>query len=187
MSPELRAPFPAALFHGARGPERRQRLSGVEFGPSPQIHRATLAARTRGRPARSCQPAKRARRLRGQLRFHPVFFFSSRAFLRLLASMCRQFPDLRTWLMDDFGQDADTRATIPLIEDTSLVRSPRSQISEHWVPFRNSQALPVRVVLTSKSPQQMEWAPSAPIPPKCGKEEWVVARTLPDWVNQPEW
>ena len=34
----------------------------------------------------------------------------SRAFLRLLAGMCRQFPDLRTWLMEDFGRDAKTRA-----------------------------------------------------------------------------
>jgi hypothetical protein len=34
----------------------------------------------------------------------------SRAFLRLLARMCRQFPDLRTWLVEDFGRDAGTRA-----------------------------------------------------------------------------
>ena len=45
----------------------------------------------------------------------------SRAFLRLLASMCRQFPDLRTWLMDDFGQDADTRANfLALVEHGDL-------------------------------------------------------------------
>lgn len=34
----------------------------------------------------------------------------SRTFLRLMAGMCRQFPDLRTWLMEDFARDADTRA-----------------------------------------------------------------------------
>ena len=33
----------------------------------------------------------------------------SRAFLRLLASMCRQFSELRTWLVEDFGRDAATR------------------------------------------------------------------------------
>lgn len=33
----------------------------------------------------------------------------SRAFLRLLANICRHFPDLRTWLMDDFVQVAKTR------------------------------------------------------------------------------
>lgn len=45
----------------------------------------------------------------------------SRAFLRLLASMCRQFPELRTWLMDDFGQDADTRANfLALVERGDL-------------------------------------------------------------------
>ncbi len=45
----------------------------------------------------------------------------SRAFLRLLVSMCRQFPDLRTWLMDDFGQDAATRANfLTLVERGDL-------------------------------------------------------------------
>ncbi|MBI2512184.1 MAG: hypothetical protein HYV96_09395 [Opitutae bacterium] len=45
----------------------------------------------------------------------------SRAFLRLLASMCRQFPDLLTWLMEDFGQDADTRANfLALVERGDL-------------------------------------------------------------------
>ncbi len=33
----------------------------------------------------------------------------SRAFLRLLAGICRQFPDLRVWLLEDFGRDAGTR------------------------------------------------------------------------------
>jgi len=41
----------------------------------------------------------------------------SRAFLRLLASMCRQFPDLRMWLIEDFVRDADTRANfLSLVE-----------------------------------------------------------------------
>jgi hypothetical protein len=45
----------------------------------------------------------------------------SRAFLRLLASMCRQFPDLRTWLMEDFGRDAATRANfLALVERGDL-------------------------------------------------------------------
>ncbi|HWA08332.1 MAG TPA: hypothetical protein VG838_02580 [Opitutaceae bacterium] len=45
----------------------------------------------------------------------------SRAFLRLLANMCRQFPDLRTWLLDDFGQHADTRANfLALVEHGEL-------------------------------------------------------------------
>lgn len=45
----------------------------------------------------------------------------SRAFLRLLASMCRQFPDLRTWLLEDFGRDADTRANfLALVERGDL-------------------------------------------------------------------
>ena len=45
----------------------------------------------------------------------------SRAFLRLLAGMCRQFPDLRTWLLEDFGQDAATRANfLALVERGEL-------------------------------------------------------------------
>ena len=45
----------------------------------------------------------------------------SRAFLRLLATMCRQFPDLRTWLMDDFGRDAATRENfLALVERGDL-------------------------------------------------------------------
>ena len=34
----------------------------------------------------------------------------SRAFLRLLADICRQFPDLQTWLIEDFARDPATRA-----------------------------------------------------------------------------
>jgi hypothetical protein len=41
----------------------------------------------------------------------------SRAFLRLLAGMCRQFPDLRTWLTEDFARDADTRANFLTLVD----------------------------------------------------------------------
>ncbi|MDD3179558.1 MAG: hypothetical protein PHQ04_04320 [Opitutaceae bacterium] len=45
----------------------------------------------------------------------------SRAFLRLLANMCRQFPDLRTWLLEDFGRDATTRANfLSLVERGDL-------------------------------------------------------------------
>ena len=45
----------------------------------------------------------------------------SRAFLRLLASMCRQFPDLRMWLMEDFAQDGETRANfVALVERGDL-------------------------------------------------------------------
>ena len=45
----------------------------------------------------------------------------NRAFLRLLASMCRQFPDLRTWLMEDFGRDAKVRANfLGLVETGDL-------------------------------------------------------------------
>jgi hypothetical protein len=45
----------------------------------------------------------------------------SRAFLRLLATMCRQFPDLQTWLMEDFGRDAGTRANfLALVERGDL-------------------------------------------------------------------
>lgn len=45
----------------------------------------------------------------------------SRAFLRLLVSMCRQYPDLRTWLLEDFGRDADTRANfLSLVERGDL-------------------------------------------------------------------
>src|SRR6267142_2731629 len=33
----------------------------------------------------------------------------SRAFLRLLASTCRHFPDLRDWLMVDFAWDVTTQ------------------------------------------------------------------------------
>jgi hypothetical protein len=50
----------------------------------------------------------------------------SRAFLRLLASMCRQFPDLRTWLMEDFVRDADIRANfLSLVERGDLTRVPQ--------------------------------------------------------------
>src|ERR1017187_8581935 len=34
----------------------------------------------------------------------------SRAFLRLLADICRRFPDLRGWLVEDFARDAKVRA-----------------------------------------------------------------------------
>jgi len=45
----------------------------------------------------------------------------SRAFLRLLASMCRRFPDLGTWLMEDFARDASTRANfLTLMEGGDL-------------------------------------------------------------------
>ena len=45
----------------------------------------------------------------------------SRAFLRLLAGMCRQFPDLRIWLTEDFARDADTRANfLALVERGDL-------------------------------------------------------------------
>ena len=45
----------------------------------------------------------------------------SRAFLRLLANMCRQFPDLRTWLMEDFACDAQIRANfLALVERGDL-------------------------------------------------------------------
>ena len=51
----------------------------------------------------------------------------SRAFLRLLANMCRQFPDLRTWLLEDFGQDAKTRANFfALVERGDLTGEPES-------------------------------------------------------------
>src|ERR1017187_1464641 len=36
----------------------------------------------------------------------------SRAFLRLLADICRRFPDLREWLVEDFTRDAKDRAEV---------------------------------------------------------------------------
>jgi hypothetical protein len=45
----------------------------------------------------------------------------SRAFLRLLADVCRHFPDLREWLVEDFGRNADTRANfLALVERGDL-------------------------------------------------------------------
>jgi len=45
----------------------------------------------------------------------------SRSFLRLLANTCRQFPDLRTWLIEDFSRDAATRENfLALIERGEL-------------------------------------------------------------------
>jgi hypothetical protein len=45
----------------------------------------------------------------------------SRAFLRLLADICRRFPDLREWLFEDFARDAQTRANfLVLIEKDAL-------------------------------------------------------------------
>ncbi|RRJ96388.1 hypothetical protein Ga0100231_021140 [Opitutaceae bacterium TAV4] len=45
----------------------------------------------------------------------------SRAFLRLLADICRRFPDLREWFFEDFAQDAQTRANfLALVENGSL-------------------------------------------------------------------
>lgn len=45
----------------------------------------------------------------------------SRAFVRLLARTCRQFPDLRTWLLEDFQQDPVTRANfVALVERGDL-------------------------------------------------------------------
>lgn len=45
----------------------------------------------------------------------------SRAFLRLLADICRRFPDLREWLFEDFARDTQTRANfLALIEKDSL-------------------------------------------------------------------
>lgn len=45
----------------------------------------------------------------------------SRAFLRLLADICRRFPDLREWLFEDFARGAQTRANfLALIEKETL-------------------------------------------------------------------
>ena len=45
----------------------------------------------------------------------------SRAFLRLLADICRRFPDLRGWLVEDFARDAKVRANfLGLVETDDL-------------------------------------------------------------------
>lgn len=45
----------------------------------------------------------------------------SRAFLRLLADICRRFPDLRAWLVEDFARDAKVRANfLGLVETGDL-------------------------------------------------------------------
>jgi len=45
----------------------------------------------------------------------------SRAFLRLLADICRRFPDLREWLVEDFTRDAKVRANfLGLVETGDL-------------------------------------------------------------------
>lgn len=45
----------------------------------------------------------------------------SRAFLRLLADVCRHFPDLREWLVEDFARDKKTRESfLALVEDGDL-------------------------------------------------------------------
>ena len=45
----------------------------------------------------------------------------SRAFLRLLADICRRFPDLRGWLVEDFARDAKVRANfLGLVETGDL-------------------------------------------------------------------
>ena len=45
----------------------------------------------------------------------------SRAFLRLLADVCRHFPDLREWLVEDFARSADTRENfLALVERGDL-------------------------------------------------------------------
>ena len=45
----------------------------------------------------------------------------SRAFLRLLADICRRFPDLREWLVEDFARDAKVRANfLALVERGDL-------------------------------------------------------------------
>ena len=42
----------------------------------------------------------------------------SRAFLLLLADICRRFPDLREWLVEDFTRDAKVRANfLGLVEN----------------------------------------------------------------------
>jgi hypothetical protein len=49
----------------------------------------------------------------------------SRAFLRLLATMCRQFPELKAWLIEDFGRDAATRVNfLALVEKGDLSAEP---------------------------------------------------------------
>ena len=51
----------------------------------------------------------------------------SRAFLRLLADICRQFPDLRTWLVEDFARDPATRANFTaLVERGDFSGEPMS-------------------------------------------------------------
>ena len=45
----------------------------------------------------------------------------SRAFLRLLADICRRFPDLRAWLVEDFARDANVRVNfLGLVETGDL-------------------------------------------------------------------
>ena len=51
----------------------------------------------------------------------------SRAFLRLLADICRQFPDLHTWLVEDFARDPATRANfVARVEQGDLSGEPMS-------------------------------------------------------------
>ena len=42
----------------------------------------------------------------------------SRSFLRLLADICRHFPDLREWLLEDFARDAKVRANFLCLVET---------------------------------------------------------------------
>lgn len=49
----------------------------------------------------------------------------SRAFLRLLSDICRRFPDLQTWLVEDFARDPATRANfVALVEHGDLNNEP---------------------------------------------------------------
>jgi len=51
----------------------------------------------------------------------------SRAFLRLLTDICRQYPDLQTWLVEDFARDPVTRANFTtLVEQGDLSDEPMS-------------------------------------------------------------
>lgn len=51
----------------------------------------------------------------------PALERRSRAFLRLLADVCRHFPDLREWLVEDFARDTKTRESfLALVENGNL-------------------------------------------------------------------
>jgi hypothetical protein len=94
----------------------------------------------------------------------------SRAFLRLLANICRHFPDLRTWLMEDFGRDAATRTNFAALVERGDLGS--EEVSDGFAEVSGE----LGVWLEEKRRLKAQWKPE--FVPQFGGLTWDEMETL---------